>query len=464
MNAILALAIFGILNLFLGFLENRKLLITATIVFILIALGLNIADWNKEYLWFNNMLKTNNLTLNFANIILIAGLFVVGISRHFGDDKEHTHPAEYYSIMLFALAGAIMMTNYENLIMLFIGLEVLSVSLYVLTGTDKRNFRSNEAALKYFLMGAFATGILLFGITLIYGATGSFNINAIGNELATKKAFMGSMVYVGISMMLIGLLFKVSIAPFHFWTPDVYEGAPTLFTAFMSTVVKTAGFAAIYRITTISFANTHQYWWAFMIILTVITLLISNITAAYQSSFKRMMAYSSISHAAYLLIPVIAKSQTSASAILFYSMSYTLATITAFAVFILVSEANAKDGSPNEDISIFNGLSKNNPLLSICLTVSMLSLAGIPLTAGFWGKFFVFSNAIDRHIIWLLIYAILMSAVGIYYYFKPIINIYQKTGNETAIQIPMLYKIVLIICTLATIILGIMPDLLKSIY
>jgi NADH-quinone oxidoreductase subunit N len=177
-----------------------------------------------------------------------------------------------------------------------------------------------------------------------------------------------------------------------------------------------------------------------------------------------MMAYSSISHAAYLLIPVIAKSQTSASAILFYSMSYTLATITAFAVFILVSEANAKDGSPNEDLSIFNGLSKNNPLLSICLTVSMLSLAGIPLTAGFWGKFFVFSNAIDRHIIWLLIYAILMSAVGIYYYFKPIINIYQKTGNETAIQIPMLYKIVLIICTVATIILGIMPDLLKSIY
>ena len=151
MNAVIALASFGILSLFLGFLENRKLLIYATLVFILVALGLNIADWNKEYLWFNNMLRTNNLTINFANIILIAGLCVVGISRHFGEDKEHSHPAEYYAIMLFALAGAIMMTNFENLLMLFIGLEVLSVSMYILTGSDKRNFRSNEAALKYFL-------------------------------------------------------------------------------------------------------------------------------------------------------------------------------------------------------------------------------------------------------------------------------------------------------------------------
>lgn len=389
---------------------------------------------------------------------------VVGISRHFGEDKEHSHPAEYYAIMLFSLAGAIMMTNYENLLMLFIGIEVLSVSMYVLTGSEKRNFRSNEAAIKYFLMGAFATGIFLFGVTLIYGATGSFNINTIGNEIATKGAFMGSMVYIGISLLLIGLLFKVSIAPFHFWTPDVYEGAPSIFTAFMSTVVKTAGFAAIYRITTVSFDTNYKYWWSFFIILTVLTLLISNITAVYQKSFKRMMAYSSISHAAYLLIPIIAKTEASASSILFYSLSYTLATITAFGVFILVSEANIKDGKPYEEFSIFDGLAKNNPLLAICLTISMLSLAGIPLTAGFWGKFFVFSNAIDRKIIWLLIYAVLMSAIGIYYYFKPIINSYFKEGSNQEIQIPLLYKVILIICAAGTLLLGILPDLLKSIF
>lgn len=464
MNAILALSIFGIINLFLGFLENRKLLITSTIIFILIALGLNFLDWNKEYIWFNNMLRTNNLTLNFSNIILIAGLLVVGISRHFGEDKEHSHPAEYYAIMLFSLAGAIMMTNFENLIMLFIGLEVLSVSMYVLTGSEKRNYRSNEAALKYFLMGAFATGILLFGIALVYGATGSFNINTIGNELLTKGVYMGSMVFVGILLLLIGLLFKVSIAPFHFWTPDVYEGAPTIFTAFMSTVVKTAGFAAIYRITTVSFDSNYRFWWAFLILLTVLTLLISNITAVYQKSFKRMMAYSSISHAAYLLIPVIAKTSNSASAVLFYSLAYTLATISAFGVMILVAEANMKEGKPDEDFAIFNGLGKRNPLLAICLTISMLSLAGIPLTAGFWGKFFVFSTAIERNIVWLLIYAILMSAVGIYYYFKPIINAYLKDGNDHTIEIPTLYKVVLISCAIGTILFGILPDLIKSIF
>jgi NADH-quinone oxidoreductase subunit N len=464
MNAVIALASFGILTLFLGFLENRKLLLYSTLIFILVALGLNLADWNKEYLWFNNMLRTNNLTINFANIILIAGFMVVGISRHFGEDKEHSHPAEYYAIMLFSLAGAIMMTNFENLLMLFIGLEVLSVSMYVLTGSDKRNYRSNEAALKYFLMGAFATGIFLFGVALVYGATGSFNIHSIGNELTTKIAFMGSMIYIGIALLLIGLLFKVSIAPFHFWTPDVYDGAPSIFTAFMSTVVKTAGFAAIFRITTISFDSQYKYWWAFLIILTVLTLLISNITAVYQKSFKRMMAYSSISHAAYLLIPIIAKTEASSSSVLFYSLSYTLATITAFAIFILVSEAQPHEGRPNEDSSIFNGLGKNNPFLAVCLTICMLSLAGIPLTAGFWGKFFVFSTAIDRKIVWLLIYAILMSAVAIYYYFKPIINCYLKEGPVAEIEVPLLFKLIISIGTIATIVLGLAPDVVKNIF
>ncbi len=464
MNAILALSIFGILNLFLGFLENRKLLIGSTLVFIIVALVLNFSDWNSEYVWFNNMLRTNNLSLNFSNIILLAGLLVVGITRHFGFDKEHSHPAEYYAIMLFSLAGAIMMCTFDNLIMLFIGLEVLSVSMYVLTGSDKRNFKSNEAALKYFLMGAFATGILLFGIALIYGATGSFNIYTIGNELLTKGIYMGTMNKVGISFLLIGLLFKVSVAPFHFWTPDVYEGAPSIFTAFMSTVVKTAGFAAILRITTVSLESDFGYWWTFFVILTVLTLLISNITAVFQSSFKRMMAYSSISHAGYLMIALVAKTSGSSSSILFYSLVYTLATIIAFGVMILVSEANLKDGKPSEDYSIFDGLGKSNPLLAICLTIAMLSLAGIPLTGGFWGKFFVFSNATERKIIWLLIYAILMSAVGIYYYFRPIINAYLKQGNQNKIAIPLLYKIVLIFCTIALLLLGILPDIAKQLF
>ena len=313
MNAIIALSLFGISSLFLGFLNNRKILLPATLIFILIALGLNFADWNHEYVWFNAMLRTNNLSINFTTVILISTLLVVAISRGFGDDEEHSHPAEYYAIMMFSVVGAIMMVTYENLIMLFVGLEILSVSMYVLTGSDKRNLRSNEAALKYFLMGSFATGILLFGVALVYGATGSFDIHGIGLAVKDAKSQMGGMygpiLTAGVIMMLAGLLFKISAAPFHFWTPDVYDGAPSLFTAFMSTVVKTAGVAATYRLLSTAFPDMYGTWGNPMIYITAITLIVGNLTAVYQQSFKRMLAYSSISHAGYLLITVLAKRQ-----------------------------------------------------------------------------------------------------------------------------------------------------------
>ncbi len=467
MNSIIALSLFGIINLFLGFLKNRKILLPATLIFGAIALFLNVADWNQELVWFNGMLHTDNASINFTSIILVSMLLVMGISRSFGEDDEHTHPAEYYSIMLFSVVGAIMMTNFENMIMLFIGLEILSVSMYVLTGSDKRSLRSNEAALKYFLMGAFATGILLFGIALIYGATGSFNIHAIAGFMAHSHLYsFSSMLYIGVFMVIIGMLFKVSAAPFHFWTPDVYEGAPTLFTAFMSTIVKTAGFAAIYRLLLFSMGDVWGMWANAVNIIAMTTLIIGNITAVYQLSFKRMMAYSSISHAGYMLAAIVANEKDSQSAILFYSLAYSIATITAFAVLMLVSEAKLKDGKPNESFDAFNGLAKNNPLLAFSLAVSMLSLAGIPLTAGFWGKFFIFSNAMERGsgMIILLVIAILMSAVGIYYYFRAVIASYMKEGDVAKIEIPTLYKIILILTTTFTIVLGIFPDLVKHIF
>ena len=354
MNAIIALSLFGISSLFLGFLNNRKILLPATLIFILIALGLNFADWNHEYLWFNSMLRTNNLSINFTTVILISTLLVVAISRGFGDDEEHSHPAEYYAILMFSVVGAIMMVTYENLIMLFVGLEILSVSMYVLTGSDKRNLRSNEAALKYFLMGSFATGILLFGVALVYGATGSFDIHGIGLAVKDAKAQMGGIygpiLTVGVILMLVGLLFKISAAPFHFWTPDVYDGAPSLFTAFMSTVVKTAGVAATYRLLSIAFPAMYGTWGNPMVYITAVTLIVGNLTAVYQQSFKRMLAYSSISHAGYLLITVLAKRPETNSSILFYSLAYSIATISAFAVLIVVSEAKSKAGKPDSGV------------------------------------------------------------------------------------------------------------------
>ena len=406
------------------------------------------------------MLKTNNLSINFASVILISAALVACISRSFGDDEEHTHPAEYYAVMLFSVVGAIMMVTFQNLIMLFVGLEILSVAMYVLTGSDKRNLRSNEAALKYFLMGSFATGILLFGIALVYGATGSFDINGIGIMVAQAKqqdillSPSGPILYAGITLIFVGLLFKVSAAPLHFWTPDVYDGGSSLFTAFMSTVVKTAGVAATYRLLSISFPSVYGLWGNPLVYIVCLTLIIGNISAVYQVSFKRMLAYSSISHAGYLLITVLAKTPNTNASILFYSLAYSIATISAFAVLILVSEAKAKAGKPDESFNALNGLSTNNPFLAFVLAVSMLSLAGIPLTAGFFGKFFIFSDAfsnVSSLFKGILVIAVLMSAVGVYYYFKPIIAAYLKKGDLEKIEISPIYKLTLIITTALTI-------------
>jgi len=465
MTAIIALSLFGISNLFLGFWFPRKVLQILTLLFITIGMGLTALDWNHELLWFGNMFRTTNTSINFSLIIQLAAFLVVALSRGFGADDEHTHPAEYYAILLFSVVGAILMVSFDHMIMLFVGLEILSVAMYVLTGSDKRNLKSNEAALKYFLMGAFATGILLFGITLVYGATRSFYISNLANIIAaTAPESMPSFLYIGVLLMVVGFLFKVSAAPFHFWTPDVYDGAPTIFTMFMSTVVKTAGFAALYHILSGVFGGIYSTWVLTIYFISMLTLIIGNVTAVYQQSVKRMLAYSSISHAGYMLMTVSAKQISSTSTILYYSLSYTLATVAAFAVLIIVSEYQTGRKEKPEDYSSFEGLAKHNPGLAFCLTISLLSLAGIPLTAGFWGKFFIFSDSFNRNIIYPVILAIFMSAVGIYYYFKGIISMYFKNGDIEKIEVPTLFKIALWFCTIATLALGVYPNIVISLF
>jgi NADH-quinone oxidoreductase subunit N len=230
----------------------------------------------------------------------------------------------------------------------------------------------------------------------------------------------------------------------------------------MSTIVKTAGFAAIYRILEVSFSPMYNFWWVMIVVMAILSLLISNITAVSQSSFKRMLAFSSISHAGYMLLAIVGLGNKTGSSIVFYSLAYSLATISAFGVLIIASQEKLVDGRPDENISVLNGLAKKNPFLAAVLTVSMLSLAGIPLTAGFWGKFYVFADAASRGHIWLLVVAILMSAVGIYYYFKPIIAAYMKEGEGENIQLSSLYKIILGLTTLGSIILGLFPDLVRE--
>ncbi|WP_020605185.1 NADH-quinone oxidoreductase subunit N [Spirosoma spitsbergense] len=467
MLPIVLLSVLGIVLLFLGFLKSRAVLLPATLLFLAVTLAVNFLDWNKTYLFFNDMLRTNNLSMVFTAIMLGSAFMVVALSGSFMDTDE-AQPAEYYALMLFSLVGAIMMVGFENLIMLFVGVEILSVAMYVLTGSDKRNLRSNEAALKYFLMGAFATGIMLFGIALLYGATGSFTIAGIGAYAANQQG-LSLLLYVGLLMLLIGLLFKVSAAPFHFWTPDVYDGAPTIFTAFMSTVVKTAGFAALFRLLSVSFEGVYGFWWTILAIIAALTLVVGNITAVYQNSFKRMMAYSSISHAGYLLIGLASLGAQTKQAIVFYSLAYSVATISAFGVLLLVARQRSTqtitgEGVITENFDSFNGLARKNPLLGFTMAVSMLSLAGIPLTAGFWGKFYIFSTAVERGQIWLLVVAVLMSAVGIYYYFRVIIAMYFRDGATETIQVAPFYQYVLLGATIITIGLGIAPGLLQGLF
>ncbi|MDX1903586.1 MAG: NADH-quinone oxidoreductase subunit N [Thermonemataceae bacterium] len=460
MLSILLLSVFGIANLFLGFLKNRQVLFIGAIIFVLLSFVANLIEWQNPLNFgssINNaMMATNTTSTLFVAVLLLSAFLMLPLSKNYIQDAE-AQPAEYYAILLFSLVGAVMMVSYESLMMLFVGIEILSVSMYVLTGANKRNMRSNEAAMKYFLQGSFATGIFLFGVALIYGASGSFALSEI-KSYTSQTATISPMLYLGLMFALIGMLFKVSVAPFHFWTADVYDGAPTFFTMFMSTIVKTAGFAAIFKLLATSFVNTYNYWQLSFTILVALTLLIANITAVYQQSFKRMMAYSSVSHAGYLLLAVVAFNERSSSAILLYTLAYSIATISAFGVLILVSSKNH-----NEEYNSFNGLAKTNPFLAFVMTVAMLSLAGIPLTAGFFGKLWIFISAFERGLYWVLVIAAVSSTIGLYYYFKVIIAMYLKEPykKEVAkIEVSLPYIVAFLLTTLLTITIGLFPNLI----
>ena len=460
MTAIIALSLFGISNLFWGFWFPRKVLQILTLLFLAVGIGLTAMDWNHELLWFGNMFRTTNTSINFSLIIQLAAFLVVALSRGFGADDEHTHPAEYYAILLFSVVGAILMVSFDHMIMLFVGLEILSVAMYVLTGSDKRNLKSNEAALKYFLMGSFATAFLMFGIALIYGFTGTFNLDQIAAAVGMSNGVIAPLFYTGILFILVGMLFKISAAPFHFWAPDVYEGAPSLITLFMSTVVKTASFAAFIRLFITCFASLATYLTPTLWIIALLTISIGNLSALKQYSFKRMLAYSSISHAGYMLLAILAIGPNSSKAIFIYASAYSIASITAFAIFIKVKEIVKSDS-----FEAFNGLGKRNPGMALALTIAMCSLAGIPLTAGFFGKFYIFTNAMAQNYYVLVLLAIVNAVIGIWYYFKVIIAMYMKQSlDNSPIEARGNMALVLFITTMATIILGIFPSILSSLF
>jgi NADH-quinone oxidoreductase subunit N len=463
MLSILILSVSGVVNLFLGFGKAKGQLQPIAILFFLAGLVGLVWGQGIEVLPANfttGMLSFSHLSVGFSAVVILSAIMVCFLATEFLK-RPIAQPAEYFSIMLFSAVGALMMISYEHLIMLFLGLETLSIGMYVLAGSEKRSERSNEAALKYFLMGAFATGFLLFGFALIYGATGSFTLEGIRHYVDQTGTDGSPMLYIGLLLVLVGLLFKISAVPFHFWAADVYEGTPTLFTAFMSTVVKTAGFAAIYKILGASFANLQPWWSVLILVVAALSLIIGNLTACVQTSFKRTMAFSSISHAGYMLIAVAALQTQSDVALLTYSFAYSMATLLAFGVCI--QGENGTGG--RDDFDAFNGLYKSNPSLALAGLLAMLSLAGIPLTGGFTGKLLVFMSGFQAGFVPILILAALASATGIYYYLKPVMAMFFRAPIESrTITVEPATHIVLGLCAALILIIGLFPQQVWGIF
>jgi len=457
MGAIITLSILGILVLYLGLFKAKNALLPVTLLGLVVALGFAIVDWGKDAEpLYHGMVIFDRFALAFTILcILVTGLTLLLSKEYFSHISGNI--AEYYCLIIFSLTGATLVNSYHNFAMLFIGIEIMSVALYILAGIRKKDFASNEAALKYFLMGAFSTGFLLFGITLLYGATGTFDLEGLKSYVLSTEE-ISPLFYAGILLLLSGLCFKVGVAPFHFWTPDVYDGAPTLITIFMSTVVKVASFAGFLRLFSTVMVPLGDFWVPVLLTIIIITLFVGNISALMQSSFKRMMAYSSVSHAGYMLFAIVAIGNQSAGSIFTYATAYSLASIIAFGTLILVRKNMGSDLFES-----FNGLGKRNPFLAAILTVAMFSLAGIPLTAGFIGKFMMFNNVMGVYNVILLVLAVVNAAIGVYYYLHVVVNMYFKSADDTAtttFQTPLNYTLVLTLAAILTIVIGIYPDCL----
>ncbi len=444
----------GILAMLAEIFKFKRLLYPIVLLGILVAYAANFMEFNNNMSieHFNNMIRFDNVALAFSGVILITAFFWFILANDYFNNE--TSLADHFALVLFAITGGLMLTAFSNMTTLFLGIEILSIPLYVLAASKKNDMKSNEAGFKYLIMGSLASAFLLFGIALIYGATGTFDIMLMRSKISAGNLPM--FFYAGVIMMLVAMCFKVSAAPFHFWAPDVYEGSSTVITALMSTIVKTAAFAAFMRLFLIGFGGINETWSLALSIIIALSLIISNITAAAQSSVKRMLAYSSISHAAFMLMAILAvNAHFSVQAILYYTLAYSIGSIASFTVLYQVS----KNGDTS--FEAFNGLAKRNPMIALGMLIAMLSLAGIPVTAGFFAKYFIFTTLMASSFKWLLILAVLTSCVGVYYYFKVIIAMYfKKPHTEEPLQIDASHAMLLGITSVITIVIGLLPDLI----
>lgn len=445
MMSMLVIAGVGILALIAEIINMKRWLTLAC------ALGLIAALYFSPIFYFDpfhldNMVRFDAPAIAFTWLIVVIAILWLWMSGSYL--REGAHQTDKTALVMFVVLGGVIMASFANMAMLFLGLEILSLSLYALAGSRKDSLSSIEAAFKYFLLGSFATGFLLFGITLVYGATGSFEISAIAESVSVIYAQEGvaadpsvapGFMYAGILLILVGLVFKLSAVPFHFWAPDVYDGSPTPITALMATVVKIAAFAAFWRLFSSCFGGSAWIWGNVLYAITLLTLTVPNITAVYQPKVKRMLAYSSISHVGFILLAFISdfpkQPASDPTVAVYYLLGYTIASLAAFSVLDKVE----KNGNS------FAGLYYRNPLLAVTISIALMSMAGIPPLAGFVGKFNVLLNAVSltapgfsqSFSLAVVLVAIAMSAVSAYYYFKLIVTMFVRDGESSEIRISL---------------------------
>ncbi|HEY5838659.1 MAG TPA: NADH-quinone oxidoreductase subunit N, partial [Pyrinomonadaceae bacterium] len=392
-------------------------------------------------------------------------------------ETENLPAGEFHSLLLFATAGMMLMASAGDLVIVFLGLEILSIATYVLAGFRRTDTRSNESSLKYFILGSFASAFLLYGIALIYGATatntlpGTTNIATIATRL--DQSLYPPLLFAGIAMLLVGFGFKIATAPFHVWTPDVYEGAPTPVTAFMAAGPKAAGFASFMRVFLFGFpivtaaASTagfaHAAWVGALAIMAALTMTIGNVVAIVQTNVKRMLAYSSIAHAGYALVGFVAagaatdpaQRNAAVTAVIFYLLTYAVMNMGAFAIVTII----ARKGDQQNEVEDYNGIGFRSPVLAFSLSIFLLSLLGMPLTAGFMGKIMVFSAAVNQGYIWLVVLGVLNTAISAYYYLRLIIVMFfrERTTAWEPPRIPAMVAVALILTIVGVFYLGLFP-------
>jgi NADH-quinone oxidoreductase subunit N len=416
-----------------------------------------LATWymaQSPGLAFSNTVRVDTFSIFFTTLVILIASVVILTSFEYMA-TQRIRAGEYYALILFGVVGMVLMSSAIELVMIFIGLEISSISTYILAGFRRNYASSSESSLKYFLLGSFATAFFLYGVALIFGATGSTNIDVIAQKLQAQPVEL--LVYTAMALMFVGLGFKVAAAPFHVWTPDVYEGAPAPIVGFMSTAPKAAAFAVLLRVV-FSINAPGRFW--FLWLAAALSMTLGNIGALVQGNIKRLLAYSSIAHAGYLLMAFAMTSQTDSQigipAAIFYTAAYAAMNVGAFAV---VSHfANA--GERYVTLEDYEGLGRTSPILAATLTIFLLSLIGIPMTGGFFAKFYVFSAALRANLVWLTLIGVVNSAIGAYYYLRIIVMMYMREARKEVPVAPVSFGLAtaLTISVVATLYLGLMPN------